>query len=152
MQGGSLISLIIIVSRIHSNDQSLRDGLSWVTYVTGRYKVTLNIIYFFRVRCTSSRFILLVLAFSSISLSYFNLAVPMHKCSRGHSCMTNVFFIALLNGTCSLRFMITVKTFWKWSAIKWNSTNNKDLLTNIEYDEERYSLMQSAVLDGDGNS
>ena len=48
-------------------------------------------------------FILLYLPSSSISLSYFNLAVPMRKCVRKHSCMSSPFSIAILNVTCSLR-------------------------------------------------
>ena len=50
-----------------------------------------------------STFILLFLLSSSVSLSYFNLAVPMRKCLGKHSCMSSTFFIVILNGTCSLR-------------------------------------------------
>ena len=49
-----------------------------------------------------STFILFFLLSSSVSLSYLNLAVPMSKCLRKHSCMSSPFSIAILNGTCSL--------------------------------------------------
>ena len=50
--------------------------------------------------------ILLFLLPSAVSLSYFNLAVPMRKCLGKHSCMSSTFSIAILNGTCSLRVPI----------------------------------------------
>ena len=50
-----------------------------------------------------STIILLFLLSSSVSLSYFNLAVPMRKCLGKYSCMRSPFSIAILNGTCSLR-------------------------------------------------
>ena len=37
---------------------------------------------------------------SSVSLSYFILAVPMRECLGQHSCMSSTFPIAILNGTC----------------------------------------------------
>ena len=37
---------------------------------------------------------------SSVSLSYFILAVPFRKCLGKHSCMSSKFDIAVLNGTC----------------------------------------------------
>ena len=40
---------------------------------------------------------------SSLSLSYFILAVPMRKCLGKHSCMRSQFPIAILNGTCFFR-------------------------------------------------
>ena len=40
---------------------------------------------------------------SSVSLSYFNLAVPVRECLGKHSCMSSPFFIATLNGTFFLR-------------------------------------------------
>ena len=49
-----------------------------------------------------STFIPLFLLSSSVSLSYFNLAVPMRKCLGKHSCMSSPFSIVILNGTCSL--------------------------------------------------
>ena len=41
----------------------------------------------------------LFLPSSSVSLSYFVLAVPMHKCLEKHSCMSSPCPIAILNGT-----------------------------------------------------
>ena len=38
--------------------------------------------------------------FSSLSLSYFILAVPMRKCLGKHSCMSSSFPIVILNDTC----------------------------------------------------
>ena len=49
-----------------------------------------------------STFIIQFSISSSISLSYFNLAVLMRKCLGKHSCMRSQFSIAILNGTCSL--------------------------------------------------
>ena len=37
---------------------------------------------------------------SSVTLSYFILAVPMHDCLGKHSCLNSSFPIAILNGTC----------------------------------------------------
>ena len=45
-----------------------------------------------------STFIPLLVPSSPVSLSYFNLAVPMRKCSGEHSCMSSTFSIAMLNG------------------------------------------------------
>ena len=45
-----------------------------------------------------STFIPLFLPSSSVSLSYFNLAVPMRGCFWKHSCMSSSFSIAILNG------------------------------------------------------
>ena len=39
---------------------------------------------------------------SSLPLSYFSLAVPMSECFGKHSCISNTFPIAILNGTSSL--------------------------------------------------
>ena len=36
---------------------------------------------------------------SSVSLPYFILTVPMHKCLGEHLCMSSTFYIAILNGT-----------------------------------------------------
>ena len=71
-----------------------------------------------------SAFFLLFLSSSSVSLSYFNLAVPMRKYSREYSCTSSLFSIAILNGICSVRSSIRVKTFCTWSAIKLNSKKN----------------------------
>ena len=58
------------------------------------------------------------LSSSSVSLSYFNLAV---RCLAAHLCMRSTFFIAVLNGTCFFR---SVKTdlFRKRSAVQLNVT------------------------------
>ena len=83
-----------------------------------------------------STFILLFLPSSSVSLSHFNLAVPMRKCSERSCRMSSPFsiglpaasYLAILKGTCSLRSTITVKTLLKWSAIKLNSPNKKQYI------------------------
>ena len=55
----------------------------------------------FRVRCVLlSTIILIFLLSSSVSLSYLNLAVPMLKCLRKHSCMSSQFSIVILKGIC----------------------------------------------------
>ena len=54
---------------------------------------------------------------SSVYLSYFILAVPMHKCLGKHSCMSSPFSIAILNGTFFLRSVRAMNN-WKRSAIK----------------------------------
>ena len=43
---------------------------------------------------------------SFVSLSYFILAVDLRKCMEKHSCMSCLFSIAILNGTC---FFLTVQ-------------------------------------------
>ena len=57
-----------------------------------------------------------LLTSSSVSLSYFILAVPIRKFLGKHSCMSSPFPIAILNGTffCSVKAMSN----WKLSAIK----------------------------------
>ena len=57
----------------------------------------------------------LFLSSSSVSLSYFILAVPMRECLGKHSCMSSTFPLAILNGTffCSVKAMNN----WKLSAI-----------------------------------
>ena len=40
------------------------------------------------------------LPFSSVSLSYFIIAVQMRECLGKHSCIRSTFPIAILNGTC----------------------------------------------------
>ena len=46
---------------------------------------------------------------SSLSLSYFSLAVPMRKCLGKHSCMSSSFPIVILNDTSSfLRVQLQV--------------------------------------------
>ena len=59
----------------------------------------------------------LFLPTSSVSLSYFVLAVPMRKCLRKHSCMSSPFPIAILNGTFFFRSVHAMNN-WKRSAIK----------------------------------
>ena len=41
----------------------------------------------------------LFLEYSSVSLSYLILAVPMRECLRKYSCMSSTFPIAIQNGT-----------------------------------------------------
>ena len=50
-----------------------------------------------------SAFVILLLPSSSVSLSYFNLVVPMCGCLGKRACMSSPFSIAILNRTCSLR-------------------------------------------------
>ena len=54
---------------------------------------------------------------SSVSVSYFILAVPMRKCLGKHSCMSYPFPIAILNGTFFFRSVKAMNN-WKLSAIK----------------------------------
>ena len=44
--------------------------------------------------------------FSSVSLSYFILAVPMRECLGKHSCMNSPFPIAMPNGTSSFLSLV----------------------------------------------
>ena len=55
------------------------------------YKVTGQDLIFFVSAVLLSTFILLFLPYSSVSLSYLNLAVPMRKCLGKHSCMSPHF-------------------------------------------------------------
>ena len=80
----------------------LRDGLPWVTAVTGLDKVT-GQDFFFVSAVLFSTIILLFLLSSAVSLTYFNLAVPMRKCLEKYLSMSSPFSTAILNGTCSLR-------------------------------------------------
>ena len=43
---------------------------------------------------------------SSVSSSYFILAVPMRECLGKHSCMSSPFPIAILNGTSSFLYLV----------------------------------------------
>ena len=43
---------------------------------------------------------------SSVSLSYFILAVPMRECLGKYSCMSSLFPIAILNGTSSFLYLV----------------------------------------------
>ena len=45
----------------------------------------------------------LILMSSSFSLIYFILAVLLRNCSGEYSCMSSIFTIATVNGTCFLR-------------------------------------------------
>ena len=75
-----------------------RDWRTWRLYkVTGQD-------FFFVSTVLLSTIILLFLLSSSVSLSYINMDVPMRKCLGKHSCMSSPFFIAILNGTCYLRW------------------------------------------------
>ena len=63
--------------------------------------------FFFHARFTFSILTPLFLLSSSVSLSYFILAVPMRECLGKHSCMSSPFpiresphFFAKRNGTC----------------------------------------------------
>ena len=53
---------------------------------------------------------------SSVSLSYFILAVPMRECLGKHSCMSSPFPIAILNCTFFFRSVKSMNN-WKRSAI-----------------------------------
>ena len=61
----------------------------------------------------------LLLPSSSVSLSYFILAVPKLECLGKHSCMSCPFHIAILNGKLFFR-----ETIWsKWSKCRLSKTN-----------------------------
>ena len=77
-----------------THTRGLRDGLSRVTDVTG--------LLFFVSAVLFSTFILF-LPSSSVLLSYFYLAAPMHKCLGKHSCMSSPFSIS--------------HTEWKWNLL-----------------------------------
>ena len=54
---------------------------------------------------------------SSVSLSYFILAIPMRKCLGKHSCTSSLFPIAILNATLFFRSVMAMNN-WKRSGIK----------------------------------
>ena len=56
-----------------------------------------------RARFSSFHIHSFLLAFSSVTQSYFNLTVSMRKCKGEHSCIGSTFSIVILNGTCSIR-------------------------------------------------
>ena len=58
---------------------------------------------------------------SSVSLSYFILAVPMRKCLGKHSCMSSPFPVAILNGTCS--FPTVQLQVHKWNSVRDGDTS-----------------------------
>ena len=74
----------------------LSDGRDWT------WQSDWTGLLFFTSSVLLSTTILFLLLSSSVSLSYFNLAVPMSKCLRKHSCMSYPFSIAILNLTFSL--------------------------------------------------
>ena len=53
----------------------------------------------------------LFLPSSSVSVSYFILAVPMRECLGKHSCMSPPFPIAILNGTCLFPVVLQLHNF-----------------------------------------
>ena len=61
---------------------------------------------------------------SSISLSYFILAVPMRESFGKHWCMSSPFPIAILNGTVFFSRVTTWSTWSKSSLSKTNYNNN----------------------------
>ena len=61
--------------------------------------------------------VLLILPSSSVSLSYFILAVPMRYCLGKHSCMSSPFPKAILNGTIFFRSVKAMNNL-KLSVIK----------------------------------
>ena len=65
----------------------------------------------------------LFLQSSSVSLSYFILAVPMRECLGKHSCMSSPFPIAILNGTFFFSIGEIVLALAEASPIKSNQTN-----------------------------
>ena len=93
-----------------------------------------------------STFILLLLLSSSVSLSYFNLAVPMRMCLGKHSCMSSPFSIAILNATCSLRSQILL--WWRASRACVKKLNYKNVTSDFECDGRDWTglFFMSAVL------
>ena len=62
---------------------------------------------------------------SSLSLSYFLLAIPMRKCLGKHLCMSSSFHIVILNDTC----------FFLCSNVRGLSVNLSDLTVALsQYD------------------
>ena len=66
------------------------------------YSLTVGTSFFFALALLLSILPLLFLP-SSLSVSYFILAVAMRKCYRKYSCMSSIFNIDILNGTCFFR-------------------------------------------------
>ena len=81
------LCLFVLFQSYHSIE--LRDGLSWVTDVTRQSDRTG--LPFFVSAVLIFTFILLFLPSSSVQLSYVDLAVPMRKCLREHSCVSSPF-------------------------------------------------------------
>ena len=55
---------------------------------------------------------------SSVSLFFFIVAAPMHKCGRQHTCMNYTFSIAILNEIFSLRSEVRTQVLSNRSFIK----------------------------------
>ena len=106
--------------------QGVVDGLFSYSYVT------LSRIFFFLPAVLLSIFTLLCFPSSSVSVSYFNLNVPMRKCSREHSCMSSTFLIAILNSICVL-FSLS----WDWLCFSLGV-----LLNQIKYNIKLISAHQ----------
>ena len=82
----------------------LRDGLSWLSeWLTWLDKTKWPNRSFSRVRHNAFHTHSPLLTSSSVSLSCFNLAVPLLKCMGKHSCLSSPFSIVILSGTCVLR-------------------------------------------------
>ena len=60
---------------------------------------------------------------SSVSLTYLIRAVPMRKCCGQHCCKSSTFYIAILNGTCSLRSAISAKDSGSGVLLNYTTTN-----------------------------
>ena len=76
----------------------------------GRPKLPLDCRDFFFVPAVLSSILALFFLLPRFhSLSYFILAVPMHKCSEEHSCMSSSFRIAILIGPGFFR-----EAKWSW--------------------------------------
>ena len=108
-------------STLHDFETDCREWLTWLDATKWLWTVRPSGFLFFRAVCTSFHSHPHHLPCSSVSLCYLNHTVPKQKCLREHSCMSSLFAIAILNGTCSLRSTIIVETFWKWSAANLNS-------------------------------
>ena len=85
----------------------------------------------------------LFLLFSSISLSYLNIAARMRECLGKHSCMSSSFPIAILNGTC---FFCEAKWYLLWSMLrpsKSNQTNQLMLYSMLIVVDYHYLILKS---------
>ena len=125
----------------------LRDGLSW-DYIRGLATTSEDFetsvafetdqslwcdwtrqsdwtgLLFFRVRCSSFRIHSHLLTFFLCFIVLFQSCCSHAQVFRRTLVHEFPFYIAILNGTCSLSCAITVKTFWKWSVIKQTSKTN----------------------------
>ena len=93
----------------------MEDGLSRVNELSWRLCKVTGQDFFFVSIVLLSTIILLILISSSVSLSYFNLAVPTRKCLGKHSCMNSPFSIAILITEWNL-FSSGTNTllWWRW--------------------------------------